>query len=224
MLMESLGDKPALLPERRLMKGQRVTLVPLDADAHAARLFSELGDCPDLWQYMFDPPPPDVTSLHDNLAAKMQKNDPLFYTAIDNPTAQPVGIASYLRIEPVHRVIEVGNIMYSPRLQRTSAATEIMYLMAKYVFEELGYRRYEWKCNALNQPSRRAALRLGFSFEGIFRQHMIIKGANRDTAWFAMLDSEWPTMKAAFEQWLAPTNFDADGKQKHTLEFLRSAS
>src|SRR5437660_12230894 len=124
-----------------------------------------------------------------------------------------------MRIEPSLRVIEVGNIRYTPRLQRTREATEAMYLMARHAFEDLRYRRYEWKCNALNEPSRRAALRLGFRFEGIFRQHMIIKGRNRDTAWFSMLDSEWPARKRGFERWLAPDNFDANGKQKAPLSF-----
>jgi RimJ/RimL family protein N-acetyltransferase len=125
-----------------------------------------------------------------------------------------------MRIEPAHRVIEVGSILFTPRLQRTVGATEAMYLMARHVFEDLGYRRYEWKCNALNAPSRRAALRLGFRFEGIFRQHMIIKGRNRDTAWFSMLDSEWAQRKAAFERWLDPANFDANGRQKVSLSAL----
>ncbi len=122
-----------------------------------------------------------------------------------------------MRIEPEHRVIEVGNILYTRALQRTRGATEAMYLLARHVFEELGYRRYEWKCDALNEASRRAALRLGFTFEGVFRQHMIVKGRNRDTAWFSMLDCEWPVRKAAFERWLDPSNFDADGRQRSKL-------
>jgi RimJ/RimL family protein N-acetyltransferase len=129
-----------------------------------------------------------------------------------------------MRIEPDHRVIEVGSILYTARLQHTPQATEAMYLMARHVFEDLGYRRYEWKCNALNAPSRRAALRFGFSFEGIFRQHMIVKGRNRDTAWFAMLDSEWPVRKANFERWLDPANFAEDGQQKVALSRLNGAS
>jgi RimJ/RimL family protein N-acetyltransferase len=170
---------------------------------------------------MFDGPFETEESLRLSLATKALKSDPLFYTVLENATSRPIGVASYLRIEPAHRVIEVGNILYSPRLQRTAAATETMYLMAKYIFEELGYRRYEWKCNALNQPSRRAALRLGFAFEGIFKQHMIIKGENRDTAWFAMLDHEWPSRKGAFEQWLDADNFDEQGQQKRSLESFR---
>jgi RimJ/RimL family protein N-acetyltransferase len=125
-----------------------------------------------------------------------------------------------MRIEPAHRVIEVGSILFTSRLQRTVGATEAMYLMARHVFEDLGYRRYEWKCNALNAPSRRAALRLGFTFEGIFRQHMLVKGRNRDTAWFSMIDSEWPQRKASFERWLDPSNFDAQGRQKVSLSAI----
>jgi RimJ/RimL family protein N-acetyltransferase len=127
-----------------------------------------------------------------------------------------------MRMDPANGVAEVGNLLYSPTLQRTPAATEAMFLMARYIFEELGYRRYEWKCNALNQPSRRAAERLGFTFEGIFRQHMIVKGQNRDTAWFSMLDSEWPARKSVFEAWLAPENFDAEGRQKRSLGSLHT--
>ena len=132
----------------------------------------------------------------------------------------PVGYQTFLRIDPPNRVIEVGNILYTPAMQRTAGATEAQYLFARYVFERLGNRRYEWKCNALNAPSRRAAKRFGFSFEGIFRQHMIVKGRNRDTAWFAMLDSEWPARKAAYERWLAPDNFDEKGHQKLRLSEL----
>jgi RimJ/RimL family protein N-acetyltransferase len=135
--------------------------------------------------------------------------------------ATALGYASYLRMEPAHGVIEVGNILLSPALQRTTAATEAMYLMARHVFDDLGYRRYEWKCNALNNPSRRAAQRLGFTFEGIFRQHMVIKGCNRDTAWFSMLDHEWPARKHAFEAWLDPSNFDAAGRQRRPLTAIR---
>ena len=149
--------------------------------------------------------------------------DPLFFTILDRASHSPVGYASYMRIEPAHRSIEVGSILYTPDLQRTAGATEAMYLMVRHVFEDLGYRRYEWKCNALNAPSRRAALRLGFVFEGIFRQHMIIKGCNRDTAWYSMLDSEWPLRKANFEHWLSGENFDADGRQRQSLARMNGA-
>jgi RimJ/RimL family protein N-acetyltransferase len=130
------------------------------------------------------------------------------------------GYASYMRMDPAQGVIEVGNILLSPALQRTTAATEAMYLMACHIFEDLGYRRYEWKCNSKNEPSRRAALRLGFTFEGIFRQHMVVKGQNRDTAWFSMLDKEWPARKSSFEAWLDPANFDGDGRQRKSLAQL----
>ncbi len=159
-------------------------------------------------------------ALHaKTLQGKTPASDPLFSAILDRGTGLAVGIASLMRIDQKNRVIEVGGIMYSPLLQRTRGATEAMYLMARYVFEELGYRRYEWKCNSLNQPSRRAAQRLGFQYEGLFRQHMIIKGVNRDTAWFSMLDSEWPSRKAGFERWLQPENFDETGRQKSALSF-----
>jgi RimJ/RimL family protein N-acetyltransferase len=142
-------------------------------------------------------------------------------TAIIHRVSQrAAGRASYLRIDPKHRSIEVDGLLYSPALQRTREATEAMYLMARHAFDDLGYRRYEWKCNALNEPSRRAALRLGFTFEGIFRQHQIVKGRNRDTAWFSMLDKEWPQRKRAFERWLDPSNFSDDGVQKQRLSDL----
>ena len=133
------------------------------------------------------------------------------------------GYASYMRIEPAQGVVEVGNILLTPQLQRTAAATEAMYLMASHAFEYLGYRRYEWKCDAENLPSRRAALRLGFTFEGIFRQHMVVKGRNRNTAWFSMLDREWPARKEALEAWLAPANFDSEGRQRQSLGQLQAA-
>jgi RimJ/RimL family protein N-acetyltransferase len=140
-----------------------------------------------------------------------------YYAILDATTDAAVGHACYLRIEPAQRCIEVGGVLYAPSLQRAPGATEAMYLMARHVFKDLGYRRCEWKRHALNAPSRRAALRLGFTYEGVFRQHMIMKGRNRDTAWFSMLDSEWPARKAAIEQWLDPANFDADGRQKTSL-------
>jgi RimJ/RimL family protein N-acetyltransferase len=170
-----------------------------------------------LWTYMFDGPFGDRTAFAEAMKKRQASNDPLFFAFEETKSNRAVGIASYMRIEPSHRVIEVGGIVFSPALQRRPGATEAMYLMVRHVFEDLGYRRYEWKCDALNAPSRRAALRLGFTFEGIFRQHMIVKGRNRDTAWFSMLDTEWPARKAAFEAWLAPDNFEANGMQKQSL-------
>jgi RimJ/RimL family protein N-acetyltransferase len=166
---------------------------------------------------MSDGPYHDRARFDANLEVKAKSTDPLFFAIVDNASGLAAGCASYLRIEPVHKVIEVGHILFTPVLQRTAGATEAMYLLARHVFEDLGYRRYEWKCNALNAPSRSAALRLGFRFEGIFRQHMIIKGENRDTAWFAMLDWEWPARKLAFERWLDPSNFDSEGHQRTPL-------
>ena len=173
-----------------------------------------------MWQYLFEGPFADRAAFEVHLKRIAASEDPLFFAILDNASGSALGYASYMRIEPVHRVIEVGSILYTPRLQQTTLATEAMYLMARHVFEDLGYRRYEWKCNALNAPSRRAALRFGFTFEGIFRQHMIVKGRNRDTAWFSMLDSEWPARKANFERWLDPSNFGVDGRQKVALSAL----
>ena len=210
---------PAKRPERTVLEGRYVTLVPLDAGLHGEALWEatkgEQNDA--LWRYLAEGPFPNREDFDRALAGMAASEDPLFFTIIGRSTQRPAGRASYLRIDTKHRVIEVGSILYSPALQRTRGATEAMYLMARHVFEDLGYRRYEWKCNALNQPSRQAALRLGFTFEGIFRQHQIVKGRNRDTAWFSMLDSEWPRRKEAFERWLAPENFSMVGEQKQRL-------
>jgi RimJ/RimL family protein N-acetyltransferase len=149
--------------------------------------------------------------------------DPCYFTILD-ASDHPLGLAALMSMRPDMRVIEIGHIVLSPTLQRSALATVAQYLIARHVFETLGYRRYEWKCDALNAPSRRAALRLGFTFEGIFRRHMIIKGRSRDTAWFAMLDADWPACKRAFEQWLDPENFDGSGRQKVPLSAFRPAS
>jgi RimJ/RimL family protein N-acetyltransferase len=202
-----------------MMQGRYVTLVPLDPEVHAGDLWqASHGPAKDsLWQYLFEGPFPEREDFEASLRKKAASSDPLFFAILAGPADRALGYASYLRIEPAHRVIEVGSILFTPALQKTAAATEAMYLMARHAFEDLGYRRYEWKCDALNQPSRRAALRLGFQFEGIFRQHMIVKGRNRDTAWYSLLDGEWPGRKAEFERWLSPANFDQDGKQKSSL-------
>jgi len=207
---------PARRPQRTTLDGRMVKVVPLDPAAHGKALF-EGAQNEQLWIYLFEGPFTNRASFDSHLKRMASSEDPLFFAILDKTSREAVGYASYMRIEPTHRVIEVGSILFTPRLQRTIGATEAMYLMARHVFEDLGYRRYEWKCNALNTPSRRAALRLGFTFEGVFRQHMIIKGRNRDTAWFSILDSEWPKRKAAFERWLDPGNFDASGRQKVSL-------
>ena len=220
----SVDGIPARRPARTTLPGRVVTLAPLDPQAHGAALYEgtcgEAGDR--LWQYLFEGPFTDRAAFDVHLRRIATSEDPLFLAILDNASGRAVGYASYMRIELVHRVIEVGSILYTPRLQQTTLATEAMYLMARHVFEDLGYRRYEWKCNALNAPSRRAALRFGFRFEGVFRQHMIVKGKNRDTAWFSMLDSEWPVRKANFERWLDPSNFGADGRQKVALSRLNA--
>jgi RimJ/RimL family protein N-acetyltransferase len=154
------------------------------------------------------------------LAERAVSLDPYFYALVDPSSEKVLGQFALMEIRPAMRVIEIGNVLYSPALQRTVAATEAQYLAARYVFETLAYRRYEWKCNALNAPSMRAAERFGFTYEGIFRQHMIIKGRNRDTAWYSIIDSEWPAVRAAFETWLKPENFDADGRQRVSLAEL----
>ena len=202
-------------PERVVLEGRHVKIVPLDAATHAEALYAGSRD-PELWRYLFNGPYTEESAFRAWLESRETSEDPLFFTILE-ASGVPAGYCSLMRIEMAHRVIEVGNILYLPCLQRTAGATEAMYLVARYVFEKLEYRRYEWKCDSLNAPSRRAALRLGFTFEGIFRQHMMVKGKNRDTAWYSMLDAEWPDRKRAFEKWLDPANFDAAGNQKTSL-------
>lgn len=214
-----LDCQPAKQPERTKLIGRFVSIIPLNAAIHGEALYRGThGQAKeDLWYYLPWGPFPDRASFDIHLRQQAASDDPLFFAILNNITKEVVGHAAYLRIEPQHRVIEVGSILFIPPFQRTVGTTETMYLMAKHVFEDLGYRRYEWKCNAMNEPSRSAALRLGFTFEGIFRQHYIFKGRNRDTAWYSMLDSEWPARKVAFERWLDPSNFDANGQQKMSL-------
>ncbi|KAH7353161.1 acyl-CoA N-acyltransferase [Pyrenochaeta sp. MPI-SDFR-AT-0127] len=205
------------------LSGQYVTIVPVSPD-HAGDLYESLrgSDRASLFDYLFDEPPESLESFQASLATKATTTNPWTYTILRNTGSgkeyQPVGIASLMRMDLGNRVIEIGSILYTPALQRTPAATEAMYLLARYVFETLGFRRYEWKCNSLNEPSRRAAVRLGFVYEGVFRQHMIVRGRNRDTAWYAILDSEWPLVKQAMENWLHEDNFDQEGAQKRKLE------
>jgi RimJ/RimL family protein N-acetyltransferase len=212
-------------PERRVIAGRFVRLEPLDPDRHGPSLWQEthgIGAAA-RWQYLFDEPFADQKSFSGFLARKAASTDPLFYTIIDQSSARASGFETLMRIDQTHRCIEVGNILYGRSLQRTPGATEAQYLLMRYIFEDLGYRRYEWKCNTLNEPSRRAALRLGFTFEGIFRKHMIVRGRSRDTAWYSMLDDDWPAAKTAFERWLLPSNFDSAGVQRQSLAALRSA-
>lgn len=196
-----------------ILRGRYVTLEPLDAAHHTSALWDAVRGHDCLWRWLADGPYETEEEFRHSIEQKQKATTAVFLAIVPAATGRAAGFASYMRIEPSHGVVEVGNILFSPALQRTRAATEAMYLMARHVFEDLGYRRYEWKCNAENEPSRRAALRLGFSFEGIFRQHMVVKGRSRDTAWFAMLDEEWAARKRAFEAWLDPANFDSGGGQ-----------
>jgi RimJ/RimL family protein N-acetyltransferase len=203
------------------MRGRYVTLEPLQPEAHTLPLWEAVSGHGELWTWLADGPYADEAALRHAIAEKQASTSAVFLAILPSGSDLAEGYASYMRMEPAHGVVEVGNILMAPSLQRTSAATEAMYLMASHIFEHLGYRRYEWKCNAENYPSRRAAERLGFTFEGIFRQHMVIKDRNRDTAWFSMLDHEWPARKRAFEAWLDPGNFDEAGQQRRTLEQIR---
>jgi RimJ/RimL family protein N-acetyltransferase len=199
------------------LRGRYVTLEPLDAGRHGEDLWEASRGHDELWTWLFDGPYATETDLRRAIEEKQAATAALFLAIVPEASRRAEGWASFMRAEPAHGVVEVGNILLTPALQRTTAATEAMYLMAGHVFESLGYRRYEWKCNAENLPSRRAAERLGFTFEGIFRQHMVVKGRNRDTAWFSTLDSEWPELKRAFEAWLDSENFDGEGKQRQGL-------
>jgi len=213
---------PRPRPPRSPMRGRYCTVEPLDVDRHAASLHANNRTAADerAWTYLAYGPFATLVVYRDWLYAHAQSDDPLFHAIVDTETSDAVGVASYLRIDPANGVIEVGHLNYSPRLQRTRAATEAMYLMMRRAFDELGYRRYEWKCDSLNEPSRQAALRLGFTFEGVFRQALVYKGRNRDTAWFSIVDGEWPALRAAFEQWLDPVNFDEAGRQRRRLADL----
>jgi RimJ/RimL family protein N-acetyltransferase len=216
-----LGWTPPAPPQREPMEGRYCRLEPLDLDRHAADLFA--ADTADAdgrsWTYLAYGPFRTLPDYRAWMAATCLGNDPLFFAIIDKPDGKPAGVASYLRITPAAGSIEVGHLHYSPHLQRSPAATEAMYLMMKRAFE-LGYRRYEWTCDALNAASRAAAQRLGLSFEGVFRQATVYRGRSRDTAWYAAIDLEWPAVRDAFEAWLAPGNFDAAGRQQARLSDL----
>lgn len=213
------GWTPRSVPPRTAMQGRTCRVEPLDPDRHAAALFAAVAEAPDdrLWTYMAQGPFASEAAFRAWMDASALGDDPLFHAVIDTATDRATGHAALMRIEPAVGCIEVGNILFAPALQRTVAATECMYLMMRRVFDELGYRRYEWKCDALNAPSRAAALRLGFQYEGIFRQAILYKGRNRDTAWFSIIDKDWPGLKAGFEAWLDPANFDDAGGQKQPL-------
>jgi RimJ/RimL family protein N-acetyltransferase len=219
----SIDFKPASRPPRAPISGSRVVLRPVDAARDAEQLYAAShpphGDL-SIWTYLPSGPYADAEELRAWVAWAQASEDPLFYALATLPDERPSGVASYLRIEPGHGVIEIGHIWFAPYLQRTTAATEAIYLLARNAFDELGYRRLEWKCDSLNVASRRAAERFGFQFEGVFRQHMVVKGRNRDTAWYAITDREWPAVSAGFEAWLATENFDTQGAQRRSLREL----
>ncbi|MEP6970670.1 MAG: GNAT family protein [Betaproteobacteria bacterium] len=214
---------PRPRPSPAKLQGRFCSVVQTDPVGHAPALFEAFQADREhrLWTYLPYGPFADLDAFRGWITGACADADPLFQTILD-PTGQPMGLASYLRIDPAAGVIEVGHINLAPALQRTSAATEAMFLMMAHVFDTLGYRRYEWKCDALNAPSRSAALRLGFSYEGIFRKATHYKGRNRDTAWFSVVDDEWPTLRDAFARWLSPDNVDDQGRQKRSLASLRA--
>jgi RimJ/RimL family protein N-acetyltransferase len=217
-----LAWTPRALPPRTAMTGTRCNVVILDPAAHIDDLWGAFSADRSgrSWTYLFVDMPASKEALRAYLDAQSKLSDPLCHTIIEQASGRAVGIASFMRIDPNMGAIEVGNINYSERLKRTAIATEAMYLMMKRVFDELGYRRYEWKCDSLNHPSRKAAERYGYVYEGTFRQAVVYKGRNRDTAWFSIIDKEWPALKRAYETWLDPTNFDASGNQRRGLAEL----
>jgi RimJ/RimL family protein N-acetyltransferase len=219
--------RPVAAPAREVHAGSRVVVRPLDPARDAEPFFAATHPPaaePSLWAYLHDGPYESAAQLRAMMEAIEPLADPRFFSFDRLPDRRPLGRAAYMRIDTASGVIEIGGILLAPELQRTTAATEAIFLLIRHAFDELGYRRLEWKCDALNAPSRRAAERYGFRFEGIFRQHMVIKGRNRDTAWFAITDQEWPRIRAGFEAWLAPDNFDPAGAQKRHLASLIDAS
>jgi RimJ/RimL family protein N-acetyltransferase len=219
-----LAWTPVQPPDRAPLRGEHVLLRPLvaaDAEELYAGTHPPHGD-PSVWTYMPDGPYRGAGDLRDALIVAESSDDPLFFAVVRD--GRVLGRASYMRITPAFGVIEIGNIVFAPALQRTTAATEAIYLLARHAFDDLGYRRLEWKCNALNAASRSAADRFGFAFEGVFRNHQIVKGRNRDTAWYAIIDADWPAIRAGFERWLSPGNFDRDGIQRTDLARLITAT
>jgi RimJ/RimL family protein N-acetyltransferase len=217
--------QPRKRPERKVFEGRYVRLGPLSAARHGDGLYeaSTVADIDSRFAWLFEHPPESREAFQAWLEKVEASEDPLFYVLIDKASGKVAGRQTLMRIDTAFGVIEIGNIYWGPVVSRRPAATEAFFLSAQYVFDELGYRRYEWKCNNRNEPSKRAAERFGFSFEGIFRQHMIVKGENRDTAWFSITDKEWPSLRRAYEAWLDPDNFDVSGNQKRRLEDFRAA-
>ena len=221
-MSDLLAWTPRPRPRREVHEGRFVRLEPLDPARHGDGLYeaSSAPGAEERFRWLFEEPPASRAAFQEWLEKAASLDDPLAFAVVDRRSGRAVGRLTFMRIDTVHGVIETGSILFGPELARTPGATEAIYLQARHAFDDLGYRRFEWKCNALNAPSRRAADRFGFTFEGVFRQHMVVKGQNRDTAWYSMLDREWPARKAAFEHWLDPANFDADGRQRASLSAL----
>ncbi|MBS3650376.1 GNAT family N-acetyltransferase [Pseudaminobacter sp. 19-2017] len=213
-------------PERKVMEGRYVRLEPLNAASHGDELFeaSTVPDAEARFRYLGEHPPVSRAAFQSWLDKAEASEDPLYFAVIDKRTGKVGGRQTFLRIDPANGVAEIGHIYWGPSISRTPVATEAHFLFMRHIFDDLGYRRWEWKCNNLNVPSKRAAERFGFSFEGVFRQHMVIKGENRDTAWYSIIDKEWHSLRQAYMDWLDPANFDADGRQKKRLEEFRSAA
>ncbi len=207
---------PPPAPPREALEGRLARLEPLDAPAHADALFAAYAADPQVWDYLPYGPFPDAEAFREWVAASAEGHDPLFLCVTERATGRPLGVASWLRITPAHGTIEIGHINFSAAMQRRALGTEALALMIARAFD-LGYRRVEWKCNALNAPSRALALRLGLSFEGVFRNHMVVKGRNRDSAWYAATDEDWAALDPVLAAWLAPDNFDAEGRQRRRL-------
>jgi RimJ/RimL family protein N-acetyltransferase len=205
-------------PQRVVLDGNYARLEPIGPQ-HSADMYRAAAGEEQRFTYLFEGPPVSQDAMNEWIAKAAPKDDPLYFAVLDKATGRIEGRQSLMRITPEHGVIEIGGIYWGPAISRTRVTTEALFLHARYVFDNLGYRRFEWKCNNLNEPSKAAARRFGFTFEGVFRQHMIIKGQNRDTAWFSMLDSEWPRLRTEYERWLDPGNFTADGTQKTKLRF-----
>jgi RimJ/RimL family protein N-acetyltransferase len=216
----ALRWRPARPPQRVALRGRWVRLEPLEPRVHGTALYAathDSGHDSRLWDFMFVGPFVSRQDFAGWLAACRRCEDPLFFAIVDRNHG-PLGLASFTHINPGHGVIELGNIFFAAPLQRTRAATEAIYLMLRHAFDQLGYRRVEWKCDSRNLRSRRAALRFGFRCEGLFRQHMVVKGESRDTMWFAIIDREWPRLRQAYRRWLDPANFDAAGHQRRPLK------
>jgi RimJ/RimL family protein N-acetyltransferase len=207
-----------------VLDGRYCSLEPLDAAKHGEQLFeaSSVEDAAERFRWLFEHAPASREDFHQWLDKVRSSDDPLFFAVVDKSSGRAAGRQALMRIDTTHGVIEVGSIYWGPGVSRRPAATEALYLFARHAFDELGYRRFEWKCHDSNTPSKRAAERFGFKFEGVFRQHMVFKGGNRDTAWFSITDGEWPELRTAFEAWLDPGNFDARGVQRRRLEEMRA--